>query len=135
MLDGQTNYLAIVAVAIINNILGAIWYSSKVFGKSWAKACKIEMGKKKAGAKHFLGGLLMSLIMAAAVSCLVIKLDLTMVSEGIKLGILLWLGFIATSQFCGVIWAKKPLKVYLIDAGFYLASLLIMGAILATWRL
>jgi len=134
MADGQANYLAIVVVAIINNILGAIWYSSMIFGKAWAKACKIEMGKKKAGAKHFLGGFLMSLVMAVVVACFVIKLDMTMASEGVKLGFLLWLGFIATSQFCGVIWAKKPLKVYFIDAGFYLASLLIMGAILATWR-
>lgn len=132
----QMNYLAIVVVAVLNNILGAIWYCKCVFGGSWAKACKIDMPKKKSKScmKHMIGGFVMSLIMAGAVSCLVVKLDLTMVSEGLKLGFLLWLGFIATSQMCGVIWCKKPLKVYFIDAGFYLLSLFVYGAILSVWR-
>ena len=133
MMDGQANYLAILVVAIIANILGAIWYSPKMFGTIWAKASKIEM-KKKPGAKPYILGFLMSLIMAAVVDCFVTKLDLTMVGEGLKLGFVLWLGMIATTQICAVLWSKKPFKLFMVDSGYYLVNLLIMGGVLATWR-
>lgn len=126
--------LAIVTVAIINNILGMIWYSKKCFGTMWAKSNKFDMGRMKSGAQHILGSLIVSLVTASVVFCFVQSLNLTMVSDGLKLGFLAWLGFVATNHFSGVIWAKKPLKVYFIDVGFLLISLLVMGALLTMWR-
>jgi hypothetical protein len=54
--------------------------------------------------------------------------------EGLLVAFLIWLGFIVTTQYSAVIWAKKPLNVFLCDIGCELLSLLAMGAILSLWR-
>jgi hypothetical protein len=44
-----------------------------------------------------------------------------------------WIGFIAPVTLGTVLWGGKSWKLWLIDNGFYLIDLLIMGMILAVW--
>ena len=134
MPGSDMNYLAIVLLAVLSNIIGMFWYCQGCFGKVWAKKCHFDVTKMKATPWHFVGSFITAFIMAWIVSLFVIWLNMTMWTEGLKLGFTLWLGFVATSHFCAVIWAKKPVKVFCIEAGRYLVTLLIMGAILAAWR-
>jgi hypothetical protein len=52
---------------------------------------------------------------------------------GMKLGFAMWLGFVTTVQLTGVLFAKQPAKLYLINTGYQLVCYLAMGAILAVW--
>lgn len=54
--------------------------------------------------------------------------------EGMKVGAILWIGFIATSQLDGVLYLKKPLDLYWITSIQYLISMAIAGGILAVWQ-
>jgi hypothetical protein len=56
------------------------------------------------------------------------------VAAGLQSGFWIWLGFIATSQINSVIWDGRPVKLYLINVGYYLVSYLAMGSILAVWQ-
>ena len=50
-----------------------------------------------------------------------------------KVGFAVWLGFVTTVQLTSVLFAKQPLKLYLINTGYQLVCYLVMGAILAVW--
>jgi len=48
-------------------------------------------------------------------------------------GAFVWLGFIATTQLGKVFWEGKSWALYALDAGHYLVTLVVMGAILGAW--
>jgi len=47
--------------------------------------------------------------------------------------VLLWIGFTAMPALSGVIWEKKPMKLYAIHVGYELVSLLVMTLVITTW--
>ena len=72
--------------------------------------------------------------MAAAMSVLIGRMDITMVRGGIKLGALVGVGFAATIGLTANMFSEKPLATYLIDAGYQIVYLIAMGVILVAWR-
>src|SRR2546428_9373924 len=58
----------------------------------------------------------------------------TGVVQGIWLGFMVWLGFAATLGLTGNMFSDKPIAVWVIDAGYQLAQLLIMSLALTLWR-
>lgn len=126
--------IPIILATIVNSLLGMFWYSPVFLGNEWAKAHNFDLTKLKPTPMHYIGAIFVSIVTVAVFSLLIHLFKLTSVADGVKLGFLLWLGFIATTHFSGVIWARKPLKAYLIDTGFQLVSLLVMGSILTYWQ-
>ncbi len=53
---------------------------------------------------------------------------------GIALGALVWLGFIATVTLASVLYEKRSVNLYILNNGYQLVSLVVMGAIVAAWR-
>lgn len=128
-----TDFVAVIVVTILNNTLAMAWYSPKFLGTLWAKEHQFDLETLKPTALHFAGAILVSFLTAFVFSLIINWVGVATSWEGILLAFLIWLGFVVTTHFSGVIWAKKPLKVYLIDTGFQLVSLLMMGAILGYW--
>ena len=136
--DIEVNYLVILVSAIISFIIGALWYSL-LFGKSWTKlmgfsAKDIEKTKKKSMAKTYLIGFVAQLILAYVLANFVIYADAKTFSEGIQVGFFIWLGFVATISLGMILWENKPIKLYLINTGYWLVSLIIQGMILSVWQ-
>jgi len=133
------NYLAVLIGAIIQQSLGAFWYSPSGFGKQWmsimgiddtkAKAMKEKGGMGKNYAIAFAG----ALVMMCALSWFIDAAQATTFTQGALTGFWLWLGFLATTMTASVLWESKPWKFYYINSGYYLVSLLINGGIMATW--
>lgn len=132
----DVNWIAIISVAILNIILGALWYSPQVFGKIWMNSLGIKEGECQAhcSVNHYLGAFAIALVTAWVLALFINWIGAITAIEGAKVGFFVWLGFIATTHFSGVLWVKKPLKTYLIDAGFYLVNFVLAGAILAAWQ-
>lgn len=128
-----TDFIAVIIATIVNNALAMAWYSPKFLGTVWAKEHQFDLETLKPSPLHFIGAVLVSFLTAFVFSLIINWVGINTSFEGMALGFLIWLGFVVTTHFSGVIWAKKPFKVYLIDTGFQLVSLLIMGAILGFW--
>ncbi len=47
---------------------------------------------------------------------------------------LVGVAFVATSFGINYVFAARPLRLYLIDAGYMVALLAVMGAVLGGWR-
>src|SRR2546422_1729610 len=72
--------------------------------------------------------------MAYVLGLLVSYTTATGVVQGIWLGFMVWLGFAATLGLTGNMFSDKPIAVWVIDAGYQLAQLLIMSLVLTLWR-
>lgn len=136
MMCENINWLAVVVAAIASMVIGALWYGP-FFGKPWMKLAGITqtaMKKAKKGMwKRYLIGLINRAVMAAILALIINLTQLQTVLTGIVMGILVWLGFIATVSLGGVLWEGKKFKFYILNNGFELISIIAMGAIIGAW--
>ncbi|MCK4589731.1 MAG: DUF1761 domain-containing protein [Nanoarchaeota archaeon] len=126
------NYLAVLVAGIVGLVVAMIWYAPFLFGKAWIKLAKVKMDKKGRPARYFMA-LIKTLVMAWFIALFLEWLGIASVAGGLVIGFWLWLGFVGTTTFSGVIWGKKPFKLWLLDNGANLLSILIMAAILGVW--
>lgn len=134
----NVNYLAILVASVASFLLGWLWHSPMVFGKMWMKLSdmdqkKIDAAKKKGMAKPILLQFIATLVMGYVLAYFVSYAEAGTIIEGAMVGIWTWIGFVATVMIGMVIWEGKPFKLFLINAGHVLVSLIVMGAILAVW--
>ncbi len=134
----SVNYTAIVAAAVINMVLGFIWYGP-LFGKQWIKMNGItkedmERSKKEGMTKSYAIAIVGALVMAYVFSHFLVVGNAATISDGATVGFWLWLGFIATTTVGGMLWGKKPFNLFLLENGYYLVLLVINGALLAVWK-
>ncbi|MDF2379185.1 MAG: DUF1761 domain-containing protein [Candidatus Gracilibacteria bacterium] len=129
----EISYLPIIAAAVVHFVIGMLWYSPLLFVKPWAKEAGIseaDMNKKEGMAITLMSALASSLVMAyVLMKFLPAGGDL---KAALKVGAWLWLGFFATSQLGSVLWMKKSLQFYAINAGYWLVSLLAISAVLVS---
>jgi len=128
------HFAPILVAAIAKMALGALWYSNALFFKPWLRLSGIteEQVKQRFGkalATDFIGSLLMALVLFHTIRWA----DAHAALEGLFIGFLNWLGFVAVATVSTVTYERKPVKLYLLNNGYQLVSLLAMGAILAVW--
>lgn len=134
----EINYAAVAVAGLGAFFLGALWYTA-LFGQTWRRLAgfteeKIKELQTQRGPAVFFGGMIVSyLLIAFVVGALAASLNVTTPVGGAVLGLLLWLAVAAA----GMTWhlaGDKPIGMYLIDVSFQLAFLVMMGAVLGTWR-
>lgn len=128
----DVSLFAVVLALIANILFGAIWYSPQFFGETWAEGHKFDPSEMKPTILHFLGAILVSAVLILTLATLFDFIKITRLTFALEFTAIIWLGFIATSHFSGVIWAKKTLTVYFIDVIYYLLCMLIAASILIT---
>lgn len=138
-MEFQINFMAVVAAAVVNMVLGFLWYGP-LFGKSWMKMIgysKEDMEKaKKSGKmpKLYAIAAVGALVMAYVLSHFVQLGGNASATDGAMVGFWAWLGFIATTTLSSVLWEQKSWNLYFLNNGYYLVLLLINGALLTAWK-
>jgi hypothetical protein len=121
-------FWAVVGAAVIYIVVSMIWYSQMLFGKAWMKLAKVNMKNTKHGMfPSIIGSIIVALIIAYFLACMVHRFKSFDFMNGAGIGFWIWLGFVATTEFSNVLWAKKPFKMYLIDTGCWLVTFVLMG--------
>jgi len=138
------NYLAVLVSAVSAMVLGFLWFGP-LFGKEWTKAMgwteeQMAQGRekmKKEGWKTYglqaVGALLMAYIMAHSLVFATTYLQISGWSAGLQGAFWNWLGFIAPVMLGIVLWDGKPWRLFAIQGGYFLVSLVVMGIILSVW--
>ncbi len=113
------SWLAVIVGAVAAFLLGWLWYSPKLFGIKWAEGSGVKMGSSDqmptaAMASQGLGLLLMSWFVGV-----------TAVSSALWTVILATVAF-AVLGFSGGTFSGKSQYARLVDAGYWLACLVVM---------
>ena len=134
----HTHVLPLVVAVVVTFAIGALWYSPFVFGNVWVRAhgySPERLERMKKGAPRAYGiSFLAFLVIAHVLAYLAIRVGVGSALGGAKLGFLVWVGFAATIGLTSWVYSDKPFTTYLIDAGYQLVYLIIMGAIIGAWR-
>lgn len=129
------NYLALLVATLVRMVVGALWYSPPLFVKPWLAMVGQTPEEMKAGmGKNIVTDLIGSFIMAFVLDHAVHYASATTIGQGIAVGFFNWLGFIAVVTLSAVNYEKRPFMLWVINNGYQLLTLLIMGAIVAVWR-
>jgi hypothetical protein len=134
------NYWSVVVSAVACMVLGYLWYGP-LFGKQWQQLMgsnNMEAARKKSAHNgyviSFIGCLVMAFILAHSLVYAASYLGVEGVAAGLVGSFWIWLGFVVPVTLSGVLWEGKSWKLWALNGAHYLAQLLIMGAILSTWR-
>ena len=105
-----------------------------MFGKSWMALTGKGMEGMKGGAGRAYGqAFIVALVTAYVLARFVTYAGAHSIGRGAVIGFLAWIGFVATSSAGDVSFAGRPTKLYAIINGYQLVTLIINGALLATW--
>jgi hypothetical protein len=126
-------WLAILLAAIAGFAIGGIWYGP-LFGKAWMAARGVSEESAKEGTKMpliFSLAFLLNLWMAFMLAHLYATYDVAVDSHH-KLVIagIAAVGFVIPAMGVNYLFSRLTLRLFAIDAGYWLANLLAMGVIL-----
>lgn len=117
--------------------LGAIWYARPVFGNYWAQQHNIQMTEesKKRMPMLMISTLLLTFAMTLGmgIAMYVMQAPGTCMN-GIKTGLFLSGVFTALPMGINYLYTSKSFKLWIIDAGYHVVGLVLVGIILSVWH-
>jgi hypothetical protein len=132
----RTNYFAIAAAAVACFIFEAVWYS--IFLSTWlsgiGRTMEWLMASGMKPAVQYATALLMAAVMAMAISCVTQLTGKQTALRGVKVAALLWVGFELTTWSTEYIFEVRPISLFLVNAGYWLLGMMLMGAIVGGWK-
>jgi len=127
------NLLAVFTATLAANLLGGLWYAPFFLGKPWKAAAGIAVGESMTNpAATFTAGFALQFIAASLLAALLGPSG--DILEGVQLGALLSFAFVFTALSISNLFEHRPVQLILINAGFHIAALSLMGAIIGAWR-
>jgi hypothetical protein len=127
------NWLAVLVAVTSSFALGSLWYGP-LFQKPWMAATGItkEQGAKANMALTFGGTFVLNLLIAIAIA-LLIQGHHHGWQSGLHTGLFSAFFFIATSLGVIYLFEQRPLKLWLVNAGYQVVNCAIMGTIIGAW--
>lgn len=132
----QVNYWAVLVCAVISMIIGSVWYSHMLLGRTWMEEIdksEEELKKEFNPLKTYGLAFLCNLFIAFSLAQLMAHSNATTVAAGIRLSFLCWFGFIVAPMVINSLFEGKSFKLLLIDSGHHLIVILVFGIILGAW--
>jgi hypothetical protein len=131
------NWLAVLVAGISAFVLGGVWYSPALFGNAWMKANSLSIEEIKKGNMLKIYGIAFILSLVMAVNLAMFLADNALQKTDITWGATA--GFLAGIWvFCAVaihgLFEHRSARLILINGGYSLVGLILMGAIIGLWR-
>ena len=137
MNNSKTNHLAVIVSALVYFVIGGLWFGA-LFSRPWMAAVgktaeELQKTTMPVGALYVLA-FITSLILCYTLNALLQRGGKQSAGEGVKLGIGLWIGIVATTAGPIFMFSGLSLRLFLLDTGYPLVAMIISGAIIGAWR-
>jgi hypothetical protein len=138
----EVNYISLVVAVVASMAIGFLWYSPTMFAKPWMKLMgytaeglkkeQKQMGKFYAvsAVVAFISAYVLAHVMALSMNFY----NYPPVMTGVTTAFWSWLGFVMPVQLTDQIFGSKKWKLFAINTGYQLASLLAMGVVIGLMR-
>jgi hypothetical protein len=124
--------LAVLAAAALMFVIGGLWYSTLLFERPWRRL----MGLAEAQAPNprvFLISFIAALVIAVDLAFFLAAPNVD-IAFGATAGLAAGLGWVAMALGITYAFERRPLPLWLIDAGYHVVAFTLMGALLGAWR-
>jgi hypothetical protein len=130
----NANVLAVLTAAVLQWVLGWLWYGV-LFNKSWKALVGQSTDAKPANAGSVMAIIfVVNFIVSFALAQVVFLTGWTTISKGTFAGTVCGLGFVAGPLLAQHISERRPFKLFGINALYWLFAMLLSGGLLAVWR-
>jgi hypothetical protein len=129
----EVNYIAVALAALSAFLLGGLWYSPILFANRWMRLTGQSEETLKGGnmAVIFGGAFVLNLLAAWAMAALMGDMNVTVAAlHGLGIG-LCW---VAASLGVNYLFERRPLGLWLINAGYFVLQFTIMGVIVGAFN-
>ena len=130
----EVNYLAIVAAAIVSFVIGGLWYSPALFGKAWQREVGLSDEQLARGNMVRIFGIALVLSLIAAFVFALFLGPRPSMPLGLGAGFSAGLCWVASSFGINYLFARRSLKLFLIDGGYHTLQFTLIGVVLALWH-
>ncbi len=128
------NWLAIIVATVAAFALGGAWYAKGLFGGAWMQDVGLtENDAKNANMPRTFGGAFILQLIAAMTLATILGPESTWLS-GVNTGLIVGIGILATAYGVTYLFEQRPLRLFMINAGYNVVLLAIMGAIIGGWH-
>jgi len=124
------NWLAVLVAAVVTFVLGGVWYGP-LFGRVWRTAegqAEPQPGRQKHPALVY-GLSFVLMLIAAAVLAIALGPDPN-VPRSVVVGLVVGVGWVATSFGVNYLFAGRRLALFAVDAGYNVVLFALMGLII-----
>jgi hypothetical protein len=128
------NIWAVIVAALSTFLIGGLWYSRALLGRLWMRENGFTEESLKGSNMAKIFGLAFLLALIAAVNLALFLGPEDRPEMGALWGFAAGFGWVAT--FIGTIYLfeRKSFTLFLINAGYSVVALTVMGVILAAWK-
>ena len=126
----EMNWIAVLGAALAGFVIGGLWYGP-LLGKAWqAESGLSDEAMKNANMAKIFG---LTFVLNLVSSFILGHVMATYQHPGIHISAMIGfgvgLGFVATSIGVNYLFARKSLKLFLIDGGYWTVVYTVMGAV------
>jgi hypothetical protein len=129
----QINWLAVIVATLAAFLVGSIWYSPILFSKIWQKEIKMSDEEMKHANMALIFGSAFILNLVAAIVLAMFLGRHAGLTMGLMASLMVAIAWIGTALGTNYLFTRKSLKLFFIDAGYYVVYYAVMGIILGIW--
>lgn len=128
------NIWAVLVAALSTFLIGGLWYSPAVFGRAWMTENGFTEESMKNSNMVKIFGLAFLLGLIAAINLAMFMGPENRPEMGAFWGFLAGFGWVATFVGTHYLFERKSFRLFLINAGYSIVALTVMGIIIAAWK-
>lgn len=130
----ELNIWAVIVSALSTFVIGGLWYSPVLFGKLWMRENGFTEESLKDRNMGKIFGLAFFLALIAAVNLAMFLGGEDRPEMGALWGFAAGFGWVATFVGTHYLFEKRSFTLFLINAGYSIVALTVMGVILTLWK-
>lgn len=130
----EFNWPAIIVATLAAFGLGGAWYSRCVFGVAWMQ--DVGLAEQDVSATKMRKTFAVAFVLQFAAAMTLATLlgqDGTWLT-GVQKGLIVGTGLVATAYGVTYLFEQRPLRLFMINAGYNIVLFAIMGAIIGGWH-
>ncbi len=127
--------LALVVAAILNMIVGSVWYAPAVFGNTWMKEVGLKKGKMTKDT--MMSAMVTSFLCYLVTGYVLLQMPRAFSGNMVDMLtsiIVVWVGFIAAVRLSHYAYEQKSFRLFWIVSMHDLVGLLVMGLVFWFWK-
>jgi len=133
----EINYIAVVLATLSSMVVGAIWYTPKVFGNYWMKQAGVDPASQGSAVRPIIVTLIVSFITAWVLAgAAYISLQFyggSFFWNSVLTGVILWAGFTAARFITHDQFDRRTAGLTVLNCAHELVTIVIMAIIIGAW--